>query len=161
MTQAQIMPDQTVFGDASAVAGGADRISSILIGVAAPAVIVAVAGSVLLGSAPFVVALMLGLLLVVAAGLFVLSAVLPRSVEAIEIDRAARAVTVHSRNALAGSAEQIPFESIRRIETSGRFAEGLGVEAATLVLADGRIVDLPTGVGAANVKQLKTILGPT
>ena len=159
MSQAAVLGDSLAFGDVGdhGTANGRWMVP-VMIGIAFPVVIVSALGFVVTGQAQVFISLMLVFLLLATTVLFVLSAILPKDLVGIVADRKSRQIDLISQNALVTSTASVPFDSIRKIEVSGRYRNGEASSSAVLVLEDGSIAALPADFDEAQVKALKELL---
>ena len=135
-------------------------LSPLLLGLAAPSVAGLILFPELLRDALGVVAMLLGLVLLIALGAYVLSVVSPGRPEALAVRPETGTVAVTLRGALAQTEVLVPFKNVARLSALNGFDhDGYERPMVELKTRDGDVWINPCEADEAQLVRLRSIVG--
>ena len=135
-------------------------LSPLLLGLAAPSVAGLILFPELLRDALGVVAMLLGLVLLIALGAYVLSVVSPGRPEALAVRPETGTVAVTLRGALAQTEVLVPFKNVARLSALNGFDhDGYERPMVELKTRDGDVWIIPCEADEAQLVRLRSIVG--
>ena len=147
-------------GEDDAGTGTMHWLSAALAGLVLPAAAVLMLFPALVQRAAFAITALLLAAIIVAVLAFTLSVLLPGPVTGLVADRSSGTLELIHHGAFATKRKHIDFEDIRRVTFSqGHDRDGYSADVAMLECHDGRMIELPDGMSAGDVEQLRHVLG--
>lgn len=157
-----ILSDGTMDLEAGAVSRLGRAVAPVIIGLAAPILVMLVIDPSALKHARFLVVAVLMPILFVAIGLYIYSVLNPGAVRGLVADMASRQVEIIQANLFAARKTAIPFADIASARViHGYDPDGYPVSIAELLLRNGDRIELPAETTEAEVQELRRALGLT
>ena len=160
MAQAQnAMADDIWIGDGTE-GGRSVWLSPALIGLSAPIVVGMVLAPQLLQGATEVIGVLLGALLLLAIGAYVLSVVAPGEPTGLIVRAGTKEVAILRRGLLARSEVVVPFSEVTKLSRSvGSDQDGYEISAVEVRTRDGVQWVIPGDVEDADLAQMRRMIG--
>jgi hypothetical protein len=149
-------------GGAGAVASGLNlhAIAPILIGLAAPVIVLSLMSPAFLAHARFLILALLCGLFLVATVLFAMSLLLHGPLSALSIDTEGRAIELVYSGMFANKGVQIPFSDIASLKLTTHYDDdGYRFAAPELVLRNGSRMLLPIAASEMELQAARRLIG--
>lgn len=135
-------------------------LSPILIGLAAPFVLLFVIEPAMMEHVSFIATLLLSAVFVISAGVYVHSVLSPGKIVAAAFDPDGQTLTLFRAGRFATSNREIHFKDIAGVGMSVDYdGDGYPMRSAELRLRDGRVFILPEGTEESHILSLREVLG--
>ena len=158
--QGQLILDTPEAQSAGSSGVNMHALSPILIGLAAPFVLLFVIQPAMMEHVSFVATLLMTAVFVISAGIYVHSVLSPGKIVAAAFDPAGQTVTLVRAGRFAISNREIHFKDVAGVGMSVDYDDdGYPTRTAELRLRDGRIFNLPEGTEESHILSLREVLG--
>ena len=139
---------------------GHHALAPVLIGLAAPALVLFLIDARALGSASVLLHIYLTAIFVIATGAYTISVLDQGDVTRVSLDKASRIITIERTGLLARKAIEIPFSDVSSLRIETRYDDdGYKMNVALLVLSTREVIELPEQTTEADMANMRAVLG--
>ena len=141
-------------------AGRAHAFAPILIGLAAPVLVLLLIDPRALKSATVIAHIYLGALFVIATAAYIVSVFEPGEVTKVTCDRKERVILIERTGWLARKTVAIPFADVAHLRIETRYDDdGYKSDVANLVLSTREVIPLPVITTEAEAAAMRAVIG--
>lgn len=154
-----VLSDGTINADASRTASLVGSAAPMILGLAAPILVMMLIDPSILRHASFLLLAILVPMLLVAVGIYAFSVINPGDLAGVIADAQRQEVDLLHANAFAIRRTTIAFEDISNVRLIAAYdRDGYATERGELLLQNGERVLLPVGIDGAEINALKGII---